>query len=92
MESVQSLEEVHQRIDEICYEADLRRKRANAELAVMAGGMAFLTAQESVELHRLKLMLPTFAEQREAAAARVRERIANRRKSRTARQGTLAFA
>lgn len=40
----------------------------------------YMTPEELQELHRLKMALPTFSEEREAARDRIKARIAERRR------------
>lgn len=76
-----SLDAVHKRIDELSELADQRMRQCDSQLSTLMGGASidFLDRAERQELHELKLQLPTFAELREQASARIRQRIADRK-------------
>lgn len=53
----------------------------NVHCNYMSGaGVDWLTSEEREVHHQLRLSMPSMAEEREAAAARIRERIAARKK------------
>lgn len=60
--------------------AEYFRKNRFAEYAPGAG-IDWLTTEEREQHHALKMSLPTMSEEREAAKARIAERIAARKKS-----------
>ena len=74
-------EAIRSRLDAISAEANARMNECDGMFAATVGGAAidFMTPDERSEFHRLQLMLPTFAEEREAAAQRIRDRICARR-------------
>ncbi len=69
------------RIDAISAIAEARRPDGSSCMVSAMGGATidFMTSEERAEVHALKMQLPTFAEEREAARARVAARIAARR-------------
>jgi hypothetical protein len=74
-----TLDQVRKRIDELSELADERRRECGSQLATLMGDASidFLDRAERQELHELQLQLPTFAELREQASARIRQRIAD---------------
>lgn len=83
-----TLDQVRKRIDELSELADERRRECGSQLATLMGDASidFLDRAERQELHELQLQLPTFAELREQASARIRQRIADRKAAADARR------
>jgi hypothetical protein len=73
--------QIIQRIDALTAAAEARRPTGPSCVFSAMGGATIdlMTSEERAELHSLKLQLPTFAEEREAARARIAARIAARR-------------
>ena len=73
--------EIHARLDELTVIARSRQLASGGIFSATVGGadIDFMTTEERVERHQLMLMLPTFAEDREAARVRIQARIAERR-------------
>jgi len=73
--------EIHVRLDELTAIARSRQLASDGMFSATVGGadIDFMTPEEREERHRLMLLLPTFAEDRAAASARIRARIAERR-------------
>lgn len=77
-----TVDEISRRINEIC---DLAKSRSDeCGILEILWTSSFLTQEEKEELHRLKMALPTSAEEREAAVARIRARINNRKRRKNA--------
>ena len=73
--------EIHARLDELTVAEKIPSLASWRDLAITVSGadIDFMTTEERVERHQLMLMLPTFAEDRDAASARIQARIAERR-------------
>ena len=80
--------EIHARLDELTAIARSRQLASDGMFAATVGGaeIDWMTADEREERHQLMLELPTFAELREAARARIQARIGERRSRRQAVQ------
>ncbi|RGE41323.1 hypothetical protein DZC30_18615 [Comamonas testosteroni] len=70
------------RIDQLSAIADERKRLASDEFVGLYGGagIAFLTREEQNELHELKLQLPTYAQLRSEAKARLMQRVSSSRR------------
>jgi hypothetical protein len=81
------------RLDAISILAHTRRLECDGLFAATFGGanMDFMTPEELQEFHHLQQQLPSFAEEREAAAERIRNRIASRKLIRQLRQFGTAW-
>jgi hypothetical protein len=73
--------EIQARLEELTQAAKARRALCAADFACLLGGadIDFMTADERAERHRLVLMLPTRAEEIQAAKARIQLRVAQRK-------------
>jgi hypothetical protein len=78
-----SITEIHDRLSVLTQAAKERMDSCTSDMARALGGaeIAFMTSDELAERHRLMLMLPTFAEEAQAARARIQARIAQRKHS-----------
>lgn len=68
--------------------SEAARERMNNTHFDIAGAMGcaeinFMTPEEREQLHQLKMMLPSSAEEREAARERIAQRIASRGRGRS---------
>lgn len=82
------ISQIHARLEELTEIAKKRMKECSADLVATVGGaeINFMTHEELLERHELMLMMPTYAELREEARARIRDRIAERKLRRSAKQ------
>lgn len=69
------------RMDQLTAIADLRRAQASDwhVSAIGGAGMNYLNSDELRELHELRMKLPTFAQERKEAQARIKARLEKRR-------------
>lgn len=76
------------RLDELTEAARARLLQSDPAILGSVGGaeIDFMTTEERAERHRLCLMLPTQKEEAEAAGARIRLRIAERKQRRANEQ------
>ena len=75
------IEEIRQRLDVLSEAAKSRRLECDGIFAATVGGadIDFMTPEEREERHQLTLLLPTSAEDREAAKTRIQQRIKQRK-------------
>ncbi|WP_246262166.1 hypothetical protein [Aromatoleum evansii] len=78
--------QIQERLATITAAARERMSQCSADLVGAIGGaeINFMTPEERMERHQLMLMMPTFAEEREAARERIAQRILLRRQHRKA--------
>lgn len=76
-----SEEEINARLDHLSDLARERMSECSSDLTTVMGGAAidFMSSDERAEWHQLQLSLPSFADLRAAAQARIKQRIALRR-------------
>lgn len=88
IEASMSIDEINRRIDALSERAKARMAQCDPTFSTAMGGapIDFMTQDERAELHRLTLQLPSFAELRAQARARIAERIAARRRGRDTAQ------
>lgn len=81
------IEEIRRRLDVLSETAKSRRLGCDGLFSATVGGadIDFMTPEEREERHQLTLLLPTSAENREAAKARIQQRIKQRKASRNDR-------
>lgn len=74
--------QILERMNEISAAAKGRMNKCSGWMSSLMGGaeIDFMTQEEKDERHKLMLLLPTMAEERQAARERIKERIAARRR------------
>lgn len=84
MESLNT-ESVVRQINKLSEAARGRMQHTRSDIAGAMGcaEINFMTPEEREQLHQLKMMLPSSAEERDAARERIAQRIASRRRRRS---------
>lgn len=75
------LEAIHRRIDELSAIATARMRQCDPVFSTTVGGapIDFMDSIERQELHALQMKLPSFAELREQARSRIKQRVEARK-------------